>query len=314
MMTLFRLCHFVSNFLSLQNATAVHSSVVLLSKNWNLPRGMPFSLKDDTHRYEAVTFFHLFNSAKTIDTFFKTALYLRPRLNEYLFVYSFSAALYHRHDTRNIIVPALYNVFPTFFFNTEIMTTAQRIATHRQQWVDYYPSTYISDHSVVIRANETIWPYIHKEIPVAYFTHDLAVNNLMYSVHLTYPFWMGQDTCPLIKDRRGELFWWWHKQFLARYYMERLSNGLGEIPDLDFDVIEEGYTSGLAYWNGIPFPSRPDHFHLDSPWIVEKLQEIEEYETRIRDAIDKGFIITVSIINQQLTKYFEVLSSDLIIF
>lgn len=266
----------------------------MLWHNWTLPQGVPFSILESTHQYEAVTFFHLLYSAKTYDTFYKTAVYLRPLLNEQLFVYVLSTAIYHRHDTQDIVVPPMYNVFPSFYFNNEIMTTAQRVNTHWKQWVEHYPSTYIWEDNVVIRANETLWPYYNKDSAVEYFTHDPVVAELYSTQHLSYPFWLGQESCPMIKNKRGELIWWWHRQLLARYYMERLSNGLGEIPELDWKVIEEGYASGLSYWNGIAFPSRPDHFHMDSPWMQEKLQEIEEYESRVRSAIDIGFYVTVS--------------------
>lgn len=262
-----------------------------------LPRGVPFSILDEQHLFEAKTMFNVLWSAKDYDTFYKTAVYLRERVNEGLYVYVLTTAIVHRQDTQGFVVPPIYEIFPSFFNNGEVMTTAQRINTHGKDLVDYYPSTYIWDDNVVIRWNQTAWPYFSELAPVFYFTHDYALNALYYNWQVAYPSWLGSQTCPLVKDKRGELFWFTHKQLLARYYMERLSNGLGEIPDLDWHTpVEHGYTSGLLYHNGIPFPVRPDNFNLQQEKFVDEITSITDFERRIRDAIEVGYFVNVSII------------------
>lgn len=277
-----------------QNATAVKIASEFIEHHWFVPQGHPFSILESTHAFQAETFFHLLYSAKNFDTFYKTAVYLRHHINEYMFVYVLSVAVHHYPHTQGFVVPPLYEIFPSFFNNGEIMTTAQRITTHGKHWVEHYPSTYTWDNNVVIRWNTTLWPYYTKEAPVAYFTHDYGLNNFYYNFHLMYPFWLGGETVPLVKDRRGEWFWFLHKQLLARYYMERLSNGLGEITELGTDFVHEGYTSGLLWHNGISYPVRPNYFYLQQPCFVDEINQIVDYEHRIRDAIDLGYIVTVS--------------------
>ncbi|KAL4709003.1 hypothetical protein ACJJTC_005864 [Scirpophaga incertulas] len=275
-----------------QNTTAVLKTVELINNEWVLPQGVPFSVVHPNHRYQVVTLFNLLYSAKTLETLYKTAVYLRGHINEYLFVYVTTSVLYHRQDTQGFPVPPLYEIFPSFFNNGEIMTTAQRISTHGMTSVEYYPSTYVWDNNVVIRMNETIWPYLSQETPISYFTHDYGLNNFYYNMHILYPAWLGGETVSLVKDHRGEWYWFIHKQLLARYYMERLSNGLDEIPVLGLDVVEQGYTSGLVHQCGIPYPVRPNYYYVEQPHLVDEIREIVEYEHRVRDAIDMGYVVT----------------------
>ncbi|XP_049876502.1 acidic juvenile hormone-suppressible protein 1-like [Pectinophora gossypiella] len=263
-----------------------------LWENGLLPRAVPFTILNPDHRFEAVTLFNVLYSAKDYDTFYKTAVFFRQHINEGVFVYVLSAAILHRHDTQGLIVPPIYEIFPSFFHNGEIMTTAQRLNTHGISNIEHFPSTFVWNDNIVIRWNETVWPYVYED-SLAYFTNDHELNTYYYNMHLTYPFWLGGETCPLVKDRRGEWFWFVHKQIVARYYLERLSNGQTEIPELGTDVVQHGYWSGLLHHNGIPYPVRPNHYHLLQPHLVDELTEIDDYERRIRDAIDRGYVETV---------------------
>ncbi|KAJ8712293.1 hypothetical protein PYW07_005135 [Mythimna separata] len=274
------------------NVTAVTTFIKMLEHQWVLPRAVPFSILESEHRFEAITLYNVLYSAKDYDTFYKTAVYLRDRVNENLFVYVLSVVIATRPDTNGIYIPRLYEVAPSYFNNGEIMTTAQRINTHGFRMIDHYPSTYKWDENVVIRWNATIWPYYNSQsTPVAYFTHDYTLNTFYYNVHLSQPSWLNSEVLPVNRHRRGEWFWFLHKQIVARYYMERLSNGLGEIPELGHEIVKEGYNSGLLYHNGVPFPVRPNYFHLDQPQFVNEIQEITDYERRVRDAIDQGYLI-----------------------
>lgn len=280
-----------------QNVTAVKTYIEMLEHQWILPKGVPFSVHQREHLFEAVTLFNVLYSAKDYDTFYKSAVYVREHINEHLFSYVLTVVIYNRKDTQGVFVPHVYETFPSFFYNGEILTTAQRINTHGQHNIEFYPTTYKWNDNVVIKWNSTIWPYAWKDsdAPVTYFTHDNELNALYYNLHVAHPSWLGGEVIPLVKDRRGEWFWFIHKQILTRYYMERLSNNLGEIPVLGQDVVQHGYNPGLLYHNGVPFPVRPSYFHLDQPDFVEAIQAIEDYEHRVRDAIDKGYVINVSL-------------------
>lgn len=259
-----------------------------------VPRGVPFTVLLPQHRFEVEILFNILYSAKDYSTFYKTAVYFREHINEGIYVYVLSTAILHHKDTQGVVVPPIYEIFPSYFHNGEIMNTAQRINTHGKKWVEYYPTTLVWNDNVVIRWNETMWPYFNQDNALAYFTNDHELNTYYYNYHLAYPFWLGGEICPLAKDKRGEWWWFMHKQLVTRYYMERLSNGLGEIPELGVNVVQEGYMSGLTYHNGIPYPVRPNHYHLDQPLLVDELTRISDYERRIRDAIDSGYVLDVS--------------------
>ncbi|CAK1586888.1 unnamed protein product [Parnassius mnemosyne] len=272
------------------NVTAVKLYAELIEKDLLLPRSVPFSVLEYSHRFEAKVLYDVFYSAKDFSTLYKTAVYLRNKVNEGLFVYVLSVVLLHRPDTQGIVIPPIFEVFPSYFHNAEIMTTAQRINTHGKRMIEHYPSTYVWDDNVVIRWNSTTWPYFYNDV-LTYFTHDVTLNAIYYNFHLMYPSWLGNEATPLVKDRRGEYFWFYHKQMLARYYMERLSNGLGEIPELGLDVVQQGYVPDISYFNGIQFPVRPNHFSLDQPQFVDAITKITDYEHRVREAIDQGYVL-----------------------
>nr|AHL24706.1 riboflavin binding hexamerin [Corcyra cephalonica] len=276
------------------NATAVQLTTNMLRDRTILPMHMPFTILDPMHRYQVSTLFHLLYSAKTYDTFYKTAVYLREHVNEYQFVYVLSVAIMHRPDTQDIRIPPIYDVFPSYFHNGEVYDNCSK---NNHSWPSYDRTLPVNIHlggQCRIRLNETVWPYLQtrESFVVSYLTHDPALNAMYYNNKLAYPTWLRSETCGL-KDRRGELFWFRHKQIISRYYMARLAAGLGEIPELGSNEVEEGYTSSLLYHNGISFPVRPDHFVLQhQSWLSDEIEEIEVYENRIRDVIDKGFYIT----------------------
>lgn len=288
--------HSNKNCFPLQNETAATLYAGMLRNKWYLPRLVPFSVNEPAHAIEALTLFNVLYTAKDFDTFYNTAAYLRDIINEGVFVYTVGVAIIYRQDTQTIILPPIYETFPTLFNKGEIIATAQRINIHGHRHVKNYPSTYSSNENIVIKANATEWPY---NFALSYFTNDYDLSNAQYFLSLVTPYWLGGQLVPnvIYKKTRGEAYWFAHRQLVARYYLERLSNGLGEIPDIT-DVIEEGFDSGLVYSNGVPFPSRPDNFRLDQPQLVGLVEEVKEYERRVVDAIEKGFFINVSIFLQ----------------
>lgn len=110
---------------------------------------------------------------------------------------------------------------------------------------------------------------------------------------MDYYAWLGGDEFGLNKDRRGEWYMYQIRQFLARYYLERLSNGLGEIPEIDmFSEIETGYYPSLTFFNGVNFPTRTNHYMMylnsDNKRYVDHFYALER---RIFDAIDSGYFL-----------------------
>lgn len=264
-----------------------------------LPRGEVFSVFYEEHRQEVVALFNVFYYAKNWETFYKVACWAREYVNEGMFVYTIQAAVLHRDDCQGFVLPPIYEIYPYFFVNSEVIDEAY-----------YYKMKYggdvKADNTYYVYANYSGW-YINAnpiQKDLSYFTEDVGLNAFYYYFNLDYPFWLGGEEFGLQKDRRGELFYFVHQQLLARYYLERLSNGYGSVPVFDWDeIVKTGYVPSLRYPNGLEFPVRPAYSHLvynphnqdvtvDGEDSVFRVQEIEDYERRIRDAIDLGFIYT----------------------
>ncbi|XP_045451550.1 acidic juvenile hormone-suppressible protein 1-like [Melitaea cinxia] len=274
-----------------KNVTALKTFLKLQEYNMLVPKGVPFNVLESTHKFEAVTLFNLLYSAKEYSDFYKLAVYLRHHINEGLYVYVLSVAIIHYPETKGVLIPPIYEVFPSYFHNGNIINIAQKINVQGRNYVSYYPQTYLWDDNVVIKWNTTVWPYVDGDyVPMSYYLNDYFLNALYYNNHLAFPYWLSGKSKPIYKYKRGQHFWYVTKEYVTRYYLELLSNGLGEIPELSYDVVYDGYSSGLVY-EGVSLPVRPHYFKLDQPKFAEHLQKIVEFEQRIHDGIAIGYFI-----------------------
>lgn len=159
-----------------------------------------------------------------------------------------------------------------------------------------------------VSANYSGWYLnLNPEQSLSYYTEDIGINAFYYYYNLYYPFWINRQQYNLKNDRRGEQYYYLYQQILARYYLERLSNDFGEVDYLDYEApIEYGYYPSLRYANGLEFPSRPNYVRL-SDYFYNYGQRysinsrygnvytlVQDYERRIRDAIDSGYVLNVS--------------------
>jgi len=198
-------------------------------------------------------------------------------------------AIFHRSDTTGLVLPAPYEIYPDYFFNSEVIQKAQQ---YKMQ--GFYGMEKEGDHyAVYIPNNYTGWMvHTNQEQKMSYFTEDIGLNTYYYYYNLDYPFFVGGKEFGLYKDRRGEFFLYQHQQFLARYYLERLSNSLGVIPQFNWwEPIKTGYYPSLSFYNGVNFPDRDNYYHVNTEDNFDDIEKIEEYEHRIREAIDQGFIV-----------------------
>lgn len=227
-----------------------------------LPRNKIISMINDKQRYDIVSLFHVLFYARDFDTFYRTACWARDYINEGMFVYALAVAVIHRRDTQGMILPRPSEIFPSYFINSEVIAKARRLQTQGRS-ID----PRLNGLFGVRQVDNTF--YINTDISrlrtptidenaLTYFTEDIGLDEYYFYFLATYPFWLRTEELGLTRDRRGEFFLYTHQQLLARYYMERLANDLDEIPRIT--------------WN------RPS-----------------DLERRIREAIEKGFIILVSI-------------------
>ncbi|KAJ8972031.1 hypothetical protein NQ314_000414 [Rhamnusium bicolor] len=269
-------------------------------RNGFLPRGQVFSVFYQEQLQQAIALFRLFYYARDFETFYNTAVFARQNINEGIFLYSFVVAVTHRQDTRNVVLPPIYEVYPYYFFNTEVI---QQAYIHRQE----YQGQNVQEggyNGYTVNSNYSgYYLNLHPEQSLSYFLEDVGINTFYYYYNIYNPFWLSSQESRFQTANRGELYYITYQQILARYYLERISNGFGEIPYINFNVpIETPYYPSLEYPNGLEFPSRPQFANLYEYFYnygqsgsfrnryAYSLTYFQDYERRINDAIDSGYI------------------------
>lgn len=115
--------------------------------------------------------------------------------------------------------------------------------------------------SYLLLANYTGWYLTHNhdsEWKLNYFTEDIGMNSLYFYIQAIFPPWLSSEKYNLLKDFRGEMYYYAHKQIMARYYMERLSHDLGELEYIDWNKpIVTGYYPSMVFSTGLPLAQRP---------------------------------------------------------
>ncbi|XP_073819069.1 larval serum protein 2 [Musca autumnalis] len=227
----------------------------------------------------------VFYFAKDWLAFTHAVFWARMHVNKQLFVYSLTIASLYRDDLHGITLPAIYEIFPWHFFDVETIETAERYKLHGFHNVKKLDNVF----NVAIKSN---YSNAHGDVnyahTLAYFTEDIGFNAFYYYYNIDYPYWMkGVAGKELDKDKRGELYLYLHQQLLARYYLERLSNDLGEIPPFNmYEKYEHGYFSNLRYYHGVAFPNRDNYYNFYHPENYDIVRDIHFYTTRIADYID----------------------------
>ncbi|CAH2092850.1 unnamed protein product [Euphydryas editha] len=279
--------------------------------NWKfgfLPKGEIFTIHTDRQLKEVVTVFHMLYYAKDFSTFLRTACWMRLYVNEGMFVYALTVAVRHRDDCKGIILPPPYEIYPYYFVRADVIQKAYMVKMKRglldNKLSDFYgikktdKDIYIIDENVFDTR-----VYLNDDDRIRYFTEDIDLNTYYYYFHVDYPFWMKDDV-PMNKYmmRRWEFTMYFYQQILARYYLERLSNGLGDIDYLSwYKPIKTGYWPWLTLHNGVQLPVRfNNQFSVDDKDIVFATI-LEDYEKIISEAVIKGYI-EINGIRLDLTK------------
>jgi hypothetical protein len=94
-------------------------------------------------------------------------------------------------------------------------------------------------------------------------------------------------------NRRGERYLYQMKQLLARFNLERKSNGLDNVQDITLDgVVDNGVYANLRYTNGLQMPNRQNEFNLKKQHNTRLIQVTKDFENRFLRAIDQGYVET----------------------
>ncbi|XP_055324359.1 larval serum protein 1 alpha chain-like [Sitodiplosis mosellana] len=251
-----------------------------------LARGEEFSVLKKSHIEEAIALFRLLHQAENWDTFYRVLVWARFHVNEGVFIYASTVAILHRPDMEGIVLPAPYEIYPYYFFSAETIQEAQ---TNKMQG---FPTSKkaAETNELIIESNYTGWnKRSNPEQVLSYFTEDIGLNTWYFYLHADYPFWIDSKDS-IFKNRRGEVYLHTHAQLLARYYMERLSNGLGKIPQFSWRVpFRTGYNPALAYYKGSSFPVRNNYYSTYNEETYYSIEKLEGLENRVKFSIDHRF-------------------------
>lgn len=252
----------------------------------NLRRDENFSLFLPKHRGIAAELINIFLKAANIDELQSLGVYIRDRVNPYLFVYAFSVAILHRKDTQGMNPPNFAKTFPDKYFQNQVFTKAREetavVPTGSRTPIEIPKDYSASDLDIEHR--------------LAYFREDIGVNLHHWHWHLVYPT-AGADEI-VRKDRRGELFYYAHNQIVGRYNFERLCNKLRRterfsdlrqpmkeayFPKLDSIVASRSYPARVANQTLSDINRTQDEITIDIDSMIR-------YRDRIYAAIHAGFV------------------------
>ncbi|MEE5462561.1 hypothetical protein V2M36_10910, partial [Streptococcus pneumoniae] len=128
------------------------------------------------------------------------------------------------------------------------------------------------------------------EYKLSYLTEDIGWNNFYTYFHMVMPFWEDGDQIAhgVVKERRGEIYYHFYQQLLARYYLERLSNGMGEIPTFSwYQPFEQGYYPFLSSLLG-PFAQRSNNYVMQNDDNLDELRYVRNYEDMFLSFLEEG--------------------------
>uniref|UniRef100_A0A2M4CTY5 Putative prophenoloxidase 9 n=1 Tax=Anopheles darlingi TaxID=43151 RepID=A0A2M4CTY5_ANODA len=215
------------------------------------------------------------------------ASYARDRMNPTLFQYALSIALMHRQDTRNVPIPSFLEMFPARFVDPMVIPQAREEGFIVQQGarvaIDVPVNFTASDNEVEQR--------------LAYWREDIGLNLHHWHWHLVYP---QEGPLEVVdKDRRGELFYYMHRQVVARYNVERFSSLLPAVKpllNLREPIPEAYFPKILNSALNRTYPGRAanqliSHVNRPEDDAVSTILEMETSLGRIMDAIQSGFIL-----------------------
>ncbi|XP_017773559.1 PREDICTED: allergen Cr-PI-like, partial [Nicrophorus vespilloides] len=243
-----------------------------------------FSVYNPTQVKYAEALFKVFFYARTYHVFYKAAAWARQKVNPGMFVYCLSVAIVHGKHTVGVVLPPVYETVPHYFFPDRVIRNAQQL---KQRF-----------HGDEKQVKSHVIDAMYSDSCMSYLTEDVGFNSYYYYKNVYMPYWLEEECMSYDGTNRGEWFQYYHNQILARYYLERLANGKGRIPHLDYrEPIKSAFNPSLTYPNGQPFPNRQTEIKLhladeqtkDFAYCYSK---VEDYERRLRDAVDQGFVLT----------------------
>nr|CCC55875.1 myriapod hemocyanin subunit type 1 [Polydesmus angustus] len=242
-----------------------------------LPKREVFSMFDEREWPEAIEVLKRFLTPPTFEEFIKVAETLYPRMNEDLFFYCFSVAIVNRPDAQGVRVPRVQDVYPDKFFEHYLLVSIKdKIMTGHK--------------NPVVNDTHDFHNHYDPYRRVDYFTEDMGMNSHHYHWHVTHPLFLPDVIEGVHKDRIGELFYWMHRQMVARFDSELLSNHLPRVSAFEHwdEPIHTGYAPHLTiHRTGYRYLYRPDGLILqDLPELTKS--QMQQWKLRILKAIKRS--------------------------
>lgn len=216
----------------------------------------------------------------------------------------------YEKEYNDIFYKNLKDLHKTFYFNTRDWKTWQwwKMMGIGEHW--YLEEKYLQRENIdefnkdpkwldIVKG--TKWFYMpvdytrdiniyNEHSKLSYFTEDLGWNAYWYYLNMDYAFFLDGKTFGLDKSRRGEYWLFNVQQLLARYYIERLANGFGDIPEFTLNgEVEHGYDPQLLAFNGVGFSYRKNYWEVESTDNLKMLTEVRTFIQRINNIIDLGY-------------------------
>ncbi|XP_017773563.1 PREDICTED: larval serum protein 1 gamma chain-like [Nicrophorus vespilloides] len=159
-----------------------------------------FNVYYPEHSRQCRSLISIFIYAKDYATFFRCAAWSRQNINACMFVYVLSVALVHTTFTKGIILPPIYEILPQHFYN-ESKTVANSNVKNN----------------------------------IDYLTEDVGYNSYYHYKHVYVARILENNVMYVDADRRGDYFYYYHTQIMARHHLELLSNGRAEAKKINYN-------------------------------------------------------------------------------
>lgn len=258
-------------FSASQDPEIINNLRKLYTSNKQMPKGEIFTELNQDHMYELKLVYEVLYNAPNFDTFYKAACWTRQNANCGLFVNAIYLSILKRRDTENVTVPAPYELLPNYFIRRDVIIKASSLLAGGDAPTE---GVLNEGNAYVLDANYTTNIDAGDESKLAYFHEDIGLNSYYFLKRLQYASWFLYNK---VEDSNyGEYMYHFLKQLVARYNLERYSNGLQYLENADWKTWKVlPYDSMLIFSNGEEFSYRGSDFESNSP-INNVIQNIED--------------------------------------
>ncbi|XP_034834961.1 arylphorin subunit alpha-like [Maniola hyperantus] len=233
-----------------------------------LAKGEIFTEYNPDHLNELKVIYELLYYARDFDTFYKAACWARQNVNCGLFVDAIYLAILNRRDTEKVSIPAPYEILPNYFIRKDFVIKASSLI--RGETVSLSDSVRNEGNAYVLDVNYTTSYNYDTDDKLAYFHEDIGLNSYYFLTKLNNLPWLIDSQ----KESYGQHVYHIMKQMMARYNLERYSNGLPELEAINWNDIGINYDPMLIYSNGNDFSQRMSA-NIGNSEILTSLSSIE---------------------------------------